>query len=97
MEDDPGHQAGGDGVGMIDRVAEAMCCFQGCRRNKPGDLCLKRKDQARRAIEAMREPTLYMLKAGGMAGTDEDIPRWVGNVWKDMIDMALADDDEKST
>ena len=49
---------------------------------------LNLEDVARAAIEAMREPTQEMLRAGWAAAHDED----AGDCWRDMIDAALKED-----
>lgn len=48
----------------------------------------KYRMMAKRAIEAMREPTDEMLKA--FYG-DMPCEQWLGNDWRDMIDAALKE------
>lgn len=62
-------------MGMIERVARVLCCFDGeCRmRSRVGTCCANEKHEiARAAIEAMREPTETMW--GGLA---RDIVMWM--------------------
>ena len=68
---------------MVERVARALHAMHGTKSPfKPyADLY---RDQARTAIEAMREPTDEMLEALNNCGGDTDA------IWTAMIDAALG-------
>lgn len=64
---------------MIERVADAIAKVEASPRRT------WHVDQARAAIEAMREPTLEMINAARW----EDGTHTAGVVWMEMIDEAL--------
>ncbi len=68
---------------MVERVARAICCPHGCDGDtgsgKPCDIAREDRmsmQQARAAIEAMREPTEAMLHAGFVAMNQTPSGRW---------------------
>ncbi len=84
---------------MLERVARAICCPEGCSGDtgsgKPCDIAREDRtsmEQARSAIEAMRQPTEEMMAAVDCAGVKET---WLsGRAWLSgytaMIDAALS-------
>jgi hypothetical protein len=69
---------------MVERVAQALADAE--YRSYDGDA--NHYEMARAAIAAMREPTDDMI----CAAKDEDMAWNVGDVWRAMIDEALADE-----
>lgn len=83
---------------MIEKIAKAMCeangtIWGGPRGEDDPDFLLVKLSymrMARAAIEAMREPTEAMLKAGDLPGWDDSVSIGLsGEVWQAMIDAAL--------
>ena len=88
---------------MVERVARGLCCGRGpCLADEIDIVCEAdlHRDDARRAIEAMREPTEGMVGAGYDSGSDGYCSGDDGNwhEWRDyepkdvyvaMIDEAL--------
>ena len=73
---------------MIERVAESQANFDGRKLiNMPMGERVRYRQRARAAIEAMREPTEAMRKAGW----EETDQRDEYAVWCAMIDAALAE------
>jgi len=81
-----------DTPGMVERVARVLCWKNGMNPDLTlgGDgenfLWHEYEDEARAAIEAMREPTQGMIEAG-CAECDYD--DWVPRIYKAMINEAL--------
>lgn len=71
---------------MIDRVAEAMR-LSAIERGQPIPAIARHLAAA--AIEAMREPTEAMKRAGFEFTGDPCWPEDVGRAWQTMIDAAL--------
>ena len=71
-----------DDVGMIERVARAMCAQNGNHESAWWEF----ESNARAAIAAMRDPTEQMATAGLHAVRNEEI---IDDVWQAMIDAAL--------
>lgn len=84
---------------MLDRVANAICCPNGCenagRKYDPAagkvSICQAHtyEPSARAAIEAMREYTAEMEDAGDEAAEGSAFP--ARRAWEAMIDAALDD------
>ena len=74
---------------MVERVAKAITeAFE--REGRVFDDG-QAETLARAAIEAMREPTEAMTKAGDLPGWDDSVSVGLsGEVWNAMIDAALA-------
>lgn len=68
-------------IGMIERVAQVLSELAGDGRDYT--------DVARAAIEAMREPTLFMMNKGGTRVPDG--PLQAEEVWHAMIDATLSE------
>lgn len=75
---------------MVERVADAIGCvnYGNCFQDVPPAKCESCKTSARRAIEAMREPTYKMMMVDA-----PDMPAGgsVVEIWQDMIDAALRE------
>lgn len=81
-------------MSMVERVARAIdpSCWEIPEEDYPAERARREAKQfsslaaAKRAIEAMREPTEVMVKAGASIYCSEyEAPE----IWKDMIDAAL--------
>jgi len=84
---------------MVERVARAICRNSGEEMEVPGlelyvvDHWLAHRDDARAAIEAMREPTAWMDEAPMRSGMIDDLGSFTAaEVWRAMIDAALKVD-----
>lgn len=80
---------------MVERVARAICCSGGCWRVRDPRYISQLPcaaptylQEARAAIEAMREPTVAMEQAGADASEGSTGLAW--GIWGVMIDAALA-------
>lgn len=72
-------------MNMVEKVARAIC-----DKEEPDGLGNWEfyRDHARAAIEAMREPTDAMLRAGAI-GSGEDSENTASGAWDSMIAVAL--------
>jgi hypothetical protein len=81
------------GQSMIERVARALCSYEGLPENTTHGgqpMWVEFTPVARTVIAAMRDPTLEMLDAGFLAKPGKDGLIAPVHVWPAMIDAALA-------
>ncbi len=65
---------------MVERVGKVLRMIEGCHEG-----CNHCKRAAKAAIEAMKEPTQAMIKAGDLS------ENMAVEVWKDMVEAALKE------